>query len=138
MKPPRSRTEVTVRQPPPRRVLIVSDDDETLMGTQSYLSGAGFEARAARSLPDAWGQSSRVDALLLFPDGFDRQELATGLMRLLSMFPRTFAVLVTGDPRGLASDLASLGEAARPVILPKPVWGWSIVDVLRRRAEGAR
>ena len=109
-------------------VLIVCDNDETLLGLRGYLIGAGVNAHATRRLSDAWGQSGTVEAMVLFPDDFDPQEVSDGLTRSLQKFPRTLAVVVTGDPQRFNSLVAGFRSS---VVMAKPAWSWTILDVLR-------
>ncbi len=114
--------------------LIVCDNDETLLGLRDYLSRASIGARATRSLPDAWNQSASVDALVLFPDDFDTGQVTDGLARVLATASCTLVIVVTGDSQSFEALVQSTGNGAA-VVMPKPVWGWTIVDLLRARLE---
>jgi hypothetical protein len=111
-------------------VLIACDNDETLIRLRDYLSRAGIEARATRSLVDAVRPSQRLDALVLFPDDFDTGEVTDGLLDLLGAGSGALLVLVTADSQSFEPLLASSGST-RWVLMPKPAWGWTILDVLR-------
>jgi len=114
--------------------LIVCDNDETLLGLRAYLSRASIAARATRSLADAWSQIASVDALVLFPDDFDTGQVTDGLSRVLATAFRTFVIVVTADFQCFESLVQSTG-GSRAVVMPKPVWGWTILDLLRARLE---
>jgi DNA-binding response OmpR family regulator len=121
---------------PPLTALVVCDDDNTLMRLQDYLRRAGVQARATRQLDDAWRQSSGSDALVLLPDDFDAGEVADGLVGLLARTPSPFVILVTAGRQFFEPLIQTFDDAGSLVIMPKPVWGWTIIDLLRSRFEG--
>jgi DNA-binding NtrC family response regulator len=112
-------------------VLIVCDNDETLLGLRNYLTGAGIAARATRDVADALKQSASVDALVVFPDDFDTGDVMDRLLQLLPSSGDRFVIVVTAESQSFASLLQAAGDT-RSVIIPKPVWGWTILEVLRR------
>lgn len=113
-------------------VLVVCDDDDTLIRLRDYLTHAGVEARATRRLSDAWGEHPS-GAVVLMPDDFDTAEVTEGLSRLLSRLPAPLVIVVTAGPRLFEALVQSLGAPDSVVVMPKPVWGWTILEVLRNR-----
>ena len=113
-------------------VIMVCDNDTTLVDMRAYLRGAGIDARATRRLSEAWALRTTADAVLLFPDDFDREQISNSMPRWMARSPHPLLVLVTGDPSYYETQMRGLSPALTPVILPKPVWGWTIVDVLRQ------
>jgi hypothetical protein len=109
--------------------LVVCDDDDTLLRLRDYLSRAGVQTRATRQLTDVRKPSS--EAIVLLPDDFDVREVTDGLTRLLSRPQVPFLIIVTAGPRLFESLIEKLGKADSVVIIPKPVWGWTILDLLR-------
>jgi hypothetical protein len=110
--------------------LLVCDDDDTLIRLRDYLVRAGVPTRATRQLAEAW-QPASGEAIVLLPDDFDTGEVTDGLSRLLSCPPAPFVILVTAGPRLFEPLIQSLGSLDSVVIMPKPVWGWTILELLR-------
>lgn len=132
------RSEVTA-------VTIVATNPETLDSLQSYLRGAGLGARCTRDLAECTQCAAESDgklAVVIFPDDFRWEKVAAALARLAALRRPVLTVLVTAHPQKL--------EKVRPaediVIMPRPVWGWKILDAIRApaqhdesaRREGAR
>jgi hypothetical protein len=125
---PKRRTE---RAEPKPSALIVSDDDDTLLRLRDYLVRAGVETEATRRLGDAWGGSAS-QSIVLLPDDFDSGEVTGGLGQLLLRTPSPFVIIVTAGPGSYEPLIESLGNPSSVVIVPKPVWGWTILDLLRQ------
>jgi DNA-binding NtrC family response regulator len=110
-------------------VAVVSDNAETLDGLERYLRDAGIAARGTRSLDEAWEmvEPSR-SVVVVFPDDFPTIRVFAALAALKRRRPGTLAVLVTKDHRRFAS-------AEGAVVIPKPVWGFTILDAVRTQLE---
>jgi hypothetical protein len=107
-------------------VVIISANPETLDGLQSYLQSAGFAARGSRSL-DGCDVTSAV-AVVLFPDDFTPEAVCVALAGFADRRAGVFQMLVTGSPK----KFEHLTEELRNVlVVPRPVWGWTIVDAIR-------
>jgi hypothetical protein len=119
------------RAEPNPYALIVSDDDETLLRLRDYLVRAGVKTEATRRLGDAWGRRSS-QSIVLLPDDFDSGEVTGGLEQLLLRGPSPFVIIVTAMPRLYEPIIEKLGNPTSVVIVPKPVWGWTILDLLRQ------
>jgi hypothetical protein len=109
--------------------LVVCDHDDTLLRLRDYLGQAGVQTRATRQLADVWKPSG--EAIVLLPDDFDVGDVTDGLSRLLVRPQAPFLIIVTAGPRLFAPLIATLGKADSVVLIPKPVWGWTILDLLR-------
>jgi hypothetical protein len=116
--------------------MVVCDDDDTLMRLRDYLVRAGVETQATRRLADAWTQPERVSIVLL-PDDFDAGEVTDGLCNLLVRSPSPLLIVVTTAPRLFEPLIESLGNPESVVIMPKPVWGWTILDLLRQGRDAS-
>jgi len=114
-------------------VVIVSDNDETLDGLQEYLRGAGVAARGTRLLRGPMLERRNITAVVLFPDDFAKADVASAVTRLLRL--DVLLVLVTGDPARFEAPAASAGAVTRPVVIPRPAWGWTILDTILGRLE---
>jgi hypothetical protein len=118
-----------------KQVAIVSANPETLDGLQSYLHGAGVDARGTRRLEDCAELSTPATvAVVLFPDDFSRDKVVTTVVALCARGPTILQVLVTGHPK----TFEAVGQGRRNVlVVPRPVWGWTILDAIRAHVEGA-
>jgi hypothetical protein len=121
---------------PNLRALVVCDDDDTLLRLRDYLVRAGVETEATRRLADAWSQPSTVSIVLL-PDDFDVGEVTDGLCNLLMRSPSSRLIVVTTTPRQFEPLIESVGSTDSVVIMPKPVWGWTILDLLRQGRDAS-
>jgi DNA-binding NtrC family response regulator len=120
-------------RPPPRHVTIVSDNAETLDGLETYLQRAGLTTNGTRHLDKACEMTPPVSsAVLLFPDDFRSVAVVTALAKLASQRPKVLRVLVTREPK-LYETLPSHKGAIAPLVVPKPIFGWTILDVIRAR-----
>lgn len=121
----RARTALTAPS-----TLVVGDDAELLLQLCDYLAQAGVRAQATRLLAEAWRRGCG-EAVVLFPDDFDAGEVTDGLSCLLSRRARPLVIVITAGPRLFDPLIESLGSPESIVILPKPIWGWAILDLLR-------
>jgi hypothetical protein len=111
--------------------MIVCDDDDTLIRLRDYLVRAGVQTLATRRLADAWEQPTSL-SIVLMPDDFDAGEVTDGLCHLLARTPNAIVIIVTAVPRLFEPLIESLVNPESFVIMPKPVWGWTILDLLRQ------
>ncbi|WP_061606893.1 hypothetical protein [Sorangium cellulosum] len=123
------------RRGDPRGVVIVSDHAETLDGLQGYLQRAGVTAHVTRHLRAAALDGADVAAVVLFPDDYPLAEVEAAVARLLRERPSVLPVLVTRNPRQFETLVSAAGARDIPVIIPKPAWGWTILDLIRARVE---
>jgi hypothetical protein len=72
-----------------------------------------------------------VTAVVLFPDDFEKAEIVEAVTRLLRL--DVVLVLVTRDPARF--EALPLPRRTVPIILPKPAWGWTILDSILGRLE---
>jgi len=117
-------------------VAVVADNPETLDGLHAYLSGAGVSSRAMRALGDAGAMARELAAVVIFPDELDAAEVVAHVARLRATRPRLLVLLVTGMPQRFAAALEPDGRSIPPIVLPKPAFGWSILDAIRAHAHG--
>lgn len=118
----------------PQQVAIVSANPETLDGLQSYLHGAGVAARGTRRLEDCASLSAPTTmAVVLFPDDFSTESVMAAVVDLGARGPGILRVLVTGHPK----TFEALAQGRRNVlVVPRPVWGWTILDAIRAHVDG--
>jgi hypothetical protein len=129
MRPVRDRTEERLR------VRIIAANEETLDGLQAYLRQAGVDAHGTSQLANEKIGDRGASAVILFPDDFRTNDVLREVDRLLRNKPPPLIVLVTREPQRF-SDVLEVEEGARaPVLVPKPVWGWVILDAIHGRLE---
>jgi DNA-binding NtrC family response regulator len=110
-------------------VVIISSNPETLDGLERYLGDAGISVRGTRSLDEACDMAAIPrSVVLVFPDDFPTPRVLAVLSRLKRHRPGTVPVLVTRDARRFES-------ADGAMVIPKPVWGWTLLDTVRRHLE---
>lgn len=112
------------------RVTIVARNGQTLDELQRYLDETGVGADASSA-----AEPARVDAsssaVVLFPDDFDPNAARAFVVALRASRPELLIVVVTREPHGLASATAPDGRSLPPVVLPRPSFGWAILDAIR-------
>ena len=121
--------------PPTPQVVVVSDNPETIDGLQGYFVGVGIQACSARSLGSEDAVPAGTTALVVFPDEFPMPEIVEELVALREEQPGLLLLLVTAHPQHFVA-LSRDGRPAHPIVLPKPVFGWIIVDAIRMHAQG--
>ncbi len=110
-------------------VALVSDSAETLDGLERYLREAGFTARGTRSLDQICEMISPLrSVVILFPDEFPAAEVLAALALLKRRRPGARPVLVTKDFRRFAT-------VEGVVVIPKPIWGMTILEAVRSHLE---
>ena len=114
---------------PTVRVTIVASSAETLDGLQTYLSLAGLGARGTRRLDDFWREP--CTAVVLFPDEFSLKDVVRELGRLRREQPRVLSLLITREPQRYVDSVGVGGVGLAPIVIPKPAWGWTILDAIR-------
>ena len=122
-----------------QKVIVVSDNRETLDSVQPYLERAGATvrcvSRAEKSADSAWG----MDAVLFFADDFPRPLALEAFAALRALRPTPLLVVVTEDMGAFADGPTRARKARGIVMLPRPAWGWMLVDAIRvgvARASG--
>jgi len=126
-----------IRRAPPKStyVTVVADNPQTLDGLHAYFNGAGVASNGVDRLLDMSVVPAVATAVVLFPDDFDRGEAEAMIVSLRRARPRLLIVVVTGAPQHLVAALEPDGRSAPPVVLPKPAFGWTILDAIRGRAD---
>ena len=114
---------------------IVSANPETLDGFEAYLRRAGFSTNGTRSVDAAPEVTpAACSAIIVFPDDFSEDAVLGALDVLRERRPSTLPVLVTREPKRF-ERVAWPARGPVPVVVPKPVWGWSILDAIRAHLE---
>ena len=120
----------------PIYVSIVSANPETLDGLHAYLEGAGVSSHCDRAVRDLETVAPRrATATVLFPDDFEDDEVLALIKRLRRARPRLFSLIVTRAPQRFHDVAKPDGRSLPPIMLPKPSFGWDILDAIRAQAE---
>jgi hypothetical protein len=127
------------KSPAPVYVSIVSNNPETLDGLQDYLRGAGIPSHCTRAIRDmATIAPACATATVIFPDDYPDTDVTALLGALRAARPRLLSLLVTRTPQRFRAPTATTEDALPPVVLPKPSFGWDILDVIRAHSQSAR
>lgn len=116
---------------------VVSHNPETLDGLQAYLRGAGVVTTGTLQIEQSPKLCRVNSALVFFPDDFDWDSVVTALRECRRLKPQMLPVLVTQHPQRFEA-LVWPGEGALPLVVPKPAWGFTILDAIRARLDAPR
>lgn len=119
----------------PNYVTVVADNPQTIEVLFSYFTRVGVTSNATRELDAVSMIPPAATAIVLFPDDFGPSDVAARLLALRRARPKLLIVLVTGAPQHLAAALAPDGRSVLPLVLPKPAFGWTILDAIRARTN---
>jgi hypothetical protein len=114
----------------PLRVTVVGENAKTVESLRSYLTAAGVDSDALQQLPDVASLARMGDALVLFPDDFDTSAVLSTLENVQRLRPQLQLLLVTSAPQRYQRRQPS-HTTQSPILLPKPAFGWSILDAIR-------
>jgi hypothetical protein len=116
-------------------VAIISSNPETLDGLQAYLSAAGLLARCTRHMDACMRDApAATRAFVLFPDDFAWESVVAAVAELTTTRPRALPLLVTAHPERFRAWV----DANKIFVVPRPVWGWTILDAIRAHLDGLR
>jgi hypothetical protein len=73
--------------------------------------------------------------MVLFPDDFGPSDVEARLLALRRARPKLLIVVVTRAPQNLGAALVPDGRSVLPLVLPKPAFGWTILDAIRARTN---
>jgi hypothetical protein len=131
-------TALPRKSAPTLDVSIVSANPETADGLQSYLGGAGVRCHCLRAIAGLEKHvPARAAAAVIFPDDYEAPAFLATFRHLRRVRPRLFAVIVTREPGRFVEVAKSDGRSLPAVVLPKPSFGWEILDALRAHADAA-
>ena len=114
------------------RVAILAANPETLDGLHAYLVGAGVSSQCTSAVHDVDKVApDRATAAVIFPDDFGHEDVLKLLRHIRRARPHLLAMLVTSEPQRFRSLVESEGLGRPPILLPKPCFGWDILDAIR-------
>jgi hypothetical protein len=117
--------------------IVIADNPETTDGLHAYLSGAGVPTRTSRRLRDADALCAHADALVLFPDEYELGEVDANLRALRHAHPRLLMLLVTALPQRVRPACEPAAGSVAPLVLPRPAFGWRLLDAIRAHQQRA-
>lgn len=119
------------------QVCVLSGNPATLEGLRAYFDRVGVPAQGSKAVRDAERIPAATTAVVLFPDDFEHEEVEATLLALRRDRPRVVVVLVTREPASLRNAIAPDGRSVPPIVLPRPSFGWTILDAIREHDEGS-
>lgn len=128
-------SSIAKRNVPSIHVSIVSTNVETLDGLQTYLQGAGVSSHCTRAIHDLASVAPPVaTAVVVFPDDFLESAVQTLIHELRRHRRQLLLLLVTRQIQRFRRIAELDREARLPTFLPKPSFGWEILDPIRAHA----
>ncbi len=109
----------------------MSKNADTLERLRAYVEGAGVATEGRRSARNTGAITAATSAVVLFPDDFGDAEVVRLIGELRRTRPRVLLVVVTREPKKLEPVLVPDGRSLPPLVLPRPSFGWSILDAIR-------
>ena len=119
----------------PPRVVVVANNPQTIDVLDAYFKQVGVASNGTRELDPTSMVPAAATALVLFPDDFGHADIERAILRLRRARPKLLIVLVTGAPQHLAAALEPDGRSVPPLVLPRPAFGWTILDAIRARSK---
>lgn len=116
-------------------VTVIADNSETLNGLNVYLSRAGVALHSTRNLRDARIVPPAVNAVVIFPDEYPLDDALATITALRLTRPQLLIVIVTSAPQHFGSAVAPAGGLLPAIVLPKPAFGWTMLDAIRAHAQ---
>jgi hypothetical protein len=116
-------------------VTVIADNPQTREGLNAYLSAAGVASSTSRRLQAVSLVPRAATAVVVFPDDFQLDAVERALVSLRRARPNLLIVVVTGAPQRLGTALDPDGRSVAPLVLPKPAFGWTILDAIRERGD---
>jgi hypothetical protein len=112
-------------------VLVLSHSSETLDGLTAYFERAGVSCESRRVVNPLARLPVATRALVMFPDDFPSHEIANFLAVMGARRPDLVLVIVTRNAAAYTGLRASTGQLLNATVLPKPAFGWTILDLIR-------
>jgi hypothetical protein len=109
--------------------MIVSRNDLTADALRSYFEQCGVPSVVTDRF-DAPTSDDEVTAIVVFPDEFPAESAAASIERLAKSFLGARIIVVTRHTARFEQATAGIEvlSESRVVVLPRPVWGWALLD----------
>jgi len=116
----------------PIYVTVVSNNPETLDNLQRYFGQAGVASHSTRAVHELGMVAPPcATAAVIFPDDFAEEAVLSLVNTLRRERPQLLTLLITRAPHRFRSLLFPDGRSLTPIILPRPSFGWDILDAIR-------
>ncbi len=125
------------RKPPQSHdVTVIADAQETVGGLVKYVCEAGLQTRGSRTLDVLELVEATRLAVVLFPDAFEPPDVVAMIRAIRTLRGDLLLVVVTEDVSRFYDVSGPSGRSTVPLRLPKPAFGWAILDAVRAHAAG--
>ena len=122
---------------PEKAVMVVAANADTLEALSGYFGNLGVTMLGTRKLPSL-ARASVTTAVVIFPDEFRGPEVLVCLRQLRTTGPRRVLVVVTSDVQRYMGASGDDHESLDLVVLPRPSFGWAILDSIKLALADAR
>jgi len=112
-------------------VAVIAENPQTLANLDAYFKRLGVTSSGSRSLTEKRAIPSAATALVLFPDDYSSGDVEAFVIALRRTRPKLFVVLVTSAPQNFGMVTQPDGRTVPPLVLPRPAFGWTILDAIR-------
>jgi hypothetical protein len=112
-------------------VVVLGSNQSTLEQLSEYFADTGVKAYARCSLTPLVELRPAVQVVVMFPDDFPKPHVSAYLTDLGNRRPELAFVIVTQFPAKYQAIMGANGKALRGHILPRPSFGWTILDAIR-------
>lgn len=119
----------------PLHVTVVCKTKDTIEDLRAYFDRSGVPTHGTRILGEASTIPPATSAVVLFPDDYDGADVIALVLELRRARPRVLLLLVTREARRFELALAPDGRSIPPIVLPRPSFGWSILDTIRAHGQ---
>jgi len=119
----------------PLHVTVVANNAETLSSLQTYFDDVGVPTHGTRAISDLSTVAPATTVVVLFPDDFEDRAVVDMIAVLRRARPKLFMLVVTRQPQLFGDALVPDGRSRPPLVLPRPSFGWSILDAIRAHAD---
>jgi hypothetical protein len=110
--------------------MVVAANADTLVALRSYLRDAGVESFGTEEVPSL-ALPSATTAVVIFPDEFREPAVVAYLRQLRDTGPERALVVVTNDVQRFKGATSGDGNSLNLVVLPRPSFGWAILDSIK-------
>ncbi len=123
------------RPNPDGTVLVVCSNAETREGLEDYFGQTGIAVTSRHTINPLAELSSSLRAMVMFPDDFPPHQASAYLSMARARHPDLTVVIVTKEPPVYTGMTATNGRPLNAIVLPRPVFGWTILDAIRAERQ---
>lgn len=116
-------------------VWVISRNTSTARDLAVYFNQCGVPTVVSDHFVPPDG-SRRISAVVVFPDEFPSQSAAVGVLAVARQFSSSTLVIVTRDVERFENVAirARAGSEGPWFVLPRPIWGWALLDRVLQRS----